>query len=50
LAEILESISEFDGSIFIEIKVALGSRDDLIRPKLTPRENKIHFIDYLKNK
>lgn len=33
---------------FIEVKAAIGSRDDLGRPTTTPQENKKLFMDYLK--
>lgn len=36
------------GPILIEMRSAIGSRDDLGRPTSTPSENKIHFMDNLK--
>ncbi|MFA6408211.1 MAG: phosphonopyruvate decarboxylase [Candidatus Paceibacterota bacterium] len=36
-----------DGPIFLEIKVGLGSRGDLGRPKESPIENKKGFMDFL---
>lgn len=36
--------------MFIEVKVSLGSREDLGRPTITAIENKNNFMDYLKEK
>lgn len=41
---------DFDGPKFIEIKVALGSRDDLARPKEAPVQNKNEFVKNLLSK
>ncbi len=35
------------GLCFIEVKCAIGARDDLGRPTTTVRENKEHFMEYL---
>ena len=47
LAEALRTLPGVPGPAFLEIKVALGSRKDLGRPKETPQENKKGFMDYL---
>ena len=36
------------GPVFLEIKIALGSRGDLGRPTSTPKENKKLFMDYIR--
>lgn len=44
-------LSEIEGKqslIFIEMKAAIGSRDDLGRPTTTPIENKTAFMTYLR--
>ncbi len=49
--ELNTALSELEGKqgpIFIEVKSAIGSRDDLGRPTLTPIENKIAFMEYLR--
>ena len=38
----------FKGSVFIEIKIKKGYRDNLIRPTTTPEENKQSLMDFLK--
>lgn len=48
LKVVLTKIEHKQGPILIEVKSAIGSRDDLGRPKTTPIENKIAFMDYLK--
>lgn len=35
---------------FIEVKSSIGARDDLGRPTTTALENKLNFMEYLKNK
>ena len=45
----LEEVKQKDGPVFIEIKSAIGSREDLGRPTTTPAENKGIFMDYLKD-
>jgi len=37
----------FKGSVFIEIKIKKGYRDNLIRPTTTPEENKQSLMDFL---
>lgn len=48
LKNILSEINEKDGPIFIEIKSAIGSRDNLGRPTTSPLENKEAFMNNLK--
>lgn len=48
LTSILENIHTSQGPIMIEVKSAIGSRDDLGRPTTTPVENKNAFMDFLK--
>lgn len=38
------AVADEDGPIFIEIQIALGSRDDLGRPSISPIENKMTFM------
>lgn len=45
---VLSGIEEKQGPIFIEMKSAIGSRDDLGRPTTTPTENKAAFMAYLR--
>ncbi|MCD8511802.1 MAG: phosphonopyruvate decarboxylase [Bacillus sp. (in: Bacteria)] len=50
LAELKAVLAEAEGKqgpIFIEVKSAIGSRDDLGRPTTTPIENKNAFMDFL---
>lgn len=44
LIEIIDEIEDFDGKVFIEIKVLEGSRDDLGRPTSSPEEIKKGFM------
>ena len=44
---VLSKIEEKQGPIFIEVKSAIGARDDLGRPTTTPIENKTAFMEYL---
>ncbi len=48
LDDILNEIKGKQGTIFIEVKSAIGSRGNLGRPTTTPVENKIAFMEYLK--
>lgn len=50
LNTILNTIDKKEGPILIEVKSAIGSRDNLGRPTTTPIENKIAFMDYLKER
>lgn len=45
---ILAKINQEAGPIFLEVKAAIGSREDLGRPTSTPQENKIAFMEYLR--
>jgi phosphonopyruvate decarboxylase len=48
LTTFVESLDSMDvGPIFVEIRVATGSRADLIRPDTTPQQNKIAFMHEL---
>lgn len=47
LVEALAEVQGTDGPHFIEVIVALGSRDDLVRPKESPQENKEGFMEFL---
>ncbi len=47
LDKVLEKIIEIKGLIFIEIKTAMGAREDLGRPTTTAKENKINFMNFL---
>ncbi|NMA73069.1 MAG: phosphonopyruvate decarboxylase [Bacteroidales bacterium] len=44
---LLENIMGLEGPIFIEVKCAIGSRNNLGRPSTTPVENKQVFMDML---
>lgn len=41
---VLQSVRQRQGPIFIEVKTAIGARDDLGRPQETPVENKEKFM------
>lgn len=43
----LNKVREREGTILIEVKAALGAREDLGRPTTTPIENKLHFMEML---
>lgn len=43
----LKEAAERKGLTFIEVKCAIGARDDLSRPKTTPQENKKDFMGRL---
>jgi phosphonopyruvate decarboxylase len=47
LTTVLSKIREEEGPIFIEANSAIGSRNDLGRPTITPIENKKEFMNYL---
>ncbi len=47
LKEMLPALKEKTGPCFVEIKCALGSRDDLGRPTTTPKDNKTAFMKQL---
>lgn len=44
----LRTAKEGSGLSLIEVKCAIGARDDLGRPTTTASENKQAFMDYLK--
>jgi phosphonopyruvate decarboxylase len=48
LDAILSETEEKQGPILIEVVAAIGSRDNLGRPTTTPIENKIAFMEYLR--
>lgn len=48
LDALLSGIEGKQGPIFVEVKAAIGSRDNLGRPTTTPTENKIAFMEYLR--
>ena len=43
----LRSLKELPGLTFLEIRCAIGSREDLGRPTTTPWENKMGFMEFL---
>lgn len=43
----MEKVKNIEGTKFIEIMVALGSREDLGRPTTTPQQNKNSFMEFL---
>jgi phosphonopyruvate decarboxylase len=45
----LSSSVQLEGPIFIEMKSAIGSRDDLGRPTSTPTENKKALMSFIKD-
>lgn len=47
LDEALKHAKETDGLAFIEVKAAIGVREDLGRPSTTPVENKVAFMEHL---
>lgn len=49
LEAILVRIKQETGPSFLEVKTAIGSRENLGRPTVTPKENKAAFMDYLRN-
>ena len=50
LARTINQIKTFKGAALIDIRVSKGSRDGLSRPTITPEENKLNFMHFLKNK
>lgn len=48
LQSILNSLSNYECPLLLEIKVKKGARANLGRPTTTPIENKIAFMDFLK--
>ncbi len=47
ISKIMPVFLTAEGKALLEIKVALGVRNELTRPKLTPSENKKTFMNYL---
>ncbi len=47
LDNVLNSISDVQGPSLLEIKVKVGSRDNLGRPTILPVDNKIGFMNFL---
>lgn len=47
LEVILETIKGQKGPLFLEVKAAIGSRENLGRPTTTPADNKAAFMAYL---
>lgn len=48
LNDILKKVTDLNELSFIEIKCSISSRKDLGRPTTTPVENKINFMNFLK--
>ena len=48
LNEVLKTVNEMQGPVFLEVKVKKGARKDLGRPTITPIQNKDSFMDFLK--
>ncbi|MGE5633329.1 MAG: phosphonopyruvate decarboxylase [Caulobacteraceae bacterium] len=48
LEESLKVAMKTDGTCFIEVMVALGSRENLGRPTVSPKENKVALMNFLK--
>jgi len=46
--DILNSLKNMQGPVLVEVKAAIGSRENLGRPTTTPLENKKAFMDYLR--
>ena len=46
----LKRLKTLNGKVFLEIKIKKGFRDDLGRPKTTPKENKKHLMKFIKKK
>ena len=49
LDEALKRVRELEELFFVEVKAAIGAREDLGRPTTTARENKERFMDGLKS-
>ncbi|HON19488.1 MAG TPA: phosphonopyruvate decarboxylase [Salinivirgaceae bacterium] len=50
LQDVLNNISINDYPVFIEVKVKVGSRENLGRPTIKPIDNKHHFMQFLRQK
>ena len=49
LQEVLANTRSMKGPILLEIRVKIDSRENLGRPTISPIENKLDFMNYLKN-
>lgn len=49
LNSVLKEVVSQEGPSFVEIKSAIGSRENLGRPTSTPQQNKAAFMDYLQS-
>lgn len=49
LQEVLTNIRSMKGPVLLEIRVKIDSRENLGRPATSPIENKLDFMNYLKN-
>ena len=47
LKEVLSKVKEEESPIFIEMNSAIGSREDLGRPTISPKDNKKSFMENL---
>ncbi|MCI8464452.1 MAG: phosphonopyruvate decarboxylase [Lachnospiraceae bacterium] len=47
LDRVLQSVKEMKGPVFIEVKAAIGARENLGRPSTSPIDNKNGFMEYL---
>ena len=48
LKQELKNIAKKQENVFLEVQVAISSREDLGRPKETPKENKEQFMETIK--
>lgn len=48
LKKILNALQKLSGPLFIEVRIAKGSRTDISRPTMKPSENKESLMSYLK--
>lgn len=48
LFDILPLLTKMKGPVLVEVMTAIGTRGDLGRPTMTPRENLENFMDYLR--
>lgn len=46
---VMSSINSIGGPVLIEVKVKKGAREDLGRPTTSPIQNKISFMEFLRN-
>ncbi len=45
----LQAAKKLNELCFVEVKSSIGSRDDLGRPTISALDNKLNFVNYLKN-